>query len=383
MEGQREKSSRQQSRQPQRRGTSHEEIQCSTEGRLRPRNSNQDSLLVMTVATSHITFAILMMLKVSMVIVDLPAPERCHFPFRYKNKEYTDCTDKGQDVKRLWCSTTYDYNQDKKWRFCDNPPKNTAVLGNASVLITKGSSVTLTCSSDANPAVESYTWFKVDQSTPVGSGQQYSISNISSEDGGQYYCEARNKFGSENSSDVSITVKGEQGPVTVAVVAVLVCAVVCLLCVLFWLRYTGKCKKTQTTGNGDTVQSNTASMRSGRSRAAGASSADTAGDEDPYYSTIKPNCSRDATAGADVVAQYSTVQPHCSRDATAGADVVAQYSTVQPHCFRQTAGGAEDDFQYSVIQPHNLGQTTGAHGDDAHYANVQFNNDGAVKSYPL
>ncbi|KAL2086275.1 hypothetical protein ACEWY4_017334 [Coilia grayii] len=189
----------------------------------------------MTVAMSHITFAILMMLKVSMVIVDLPAPERCHFPFRYNKQEYTDCTDK--DGKRLWCSTTYDYNRDKKWRYCDNPPKNTAVLVSPSAVITKGSSVTLTCSSDANPAVESYTWFKVDQSTPVGSGQQHSISNISSEDGGQYYCEARNGYGAENASAVSITVEGEQGPVTVAVVAVLVCAVVCFLCVVLWLRY--------------------------------------------------------------------------------------------------------------------------------------------------
>ena len=73
-------------------------------------------------------------------------------------------------------------------------------------VINKGGTVTLTCSSDANPPVESYTWFKVDESTPVGSGQQYSISNIRSEDGGQYYCEARNNYGAENSSAVIITV---------------------------------------------------------------------------------------------------------------------------------------------------------------------------------
>ena len=125
--------------------------------------------------------------------------------------------------------------------------------------------MTLTCSSDANPPVESYTWFKVDESTPVGSGQQYSISNIRSEDGGQYYCEARNKYGAENSSAVSITVGGtsaslflfsddltcdspphfiyvslaplgEQSPVLTAVVAVIVCGVVCLLCVILWVR---------------------------------------------------------------------------------------------------------------------------------------------------
>ena len=68
--------------------------------------------------------------------------------------------------------------------------------------------MTLTCSSDANPPVENYTWFKVNESTPVGSGQQYSITNISSEDGGQYYCEARNKYGAGNSMTVSVIVEG-------------------------------------------------------------------------------------------------------------------------------------------------------------------------------
>ena len=83
-------------------------------------------------------------------------------------------------------------------------PKNTTVFTTPSGVITKGSSVTLTCSSDANPPVENYTWFKVGESTPVGSGQQYSITNIRSEDGGQYYCEARNKYGAEDSTAVSI-----------------------------------------------------------------------------------------------------------------------------------------------------------------------------------
>lgn len=84
-------------------------------------------------------------------------------------------------------------------------PKNTSASVRPDV-ITKGSSVNMTCSSDANPPVAIYTWFKVNESTPVGSGQQYSITNISSEDGGQYYCEARNEHGADNSSAVSITV---------------------------------------------------------------------------------------------------------------------------------------------------------------------------------
>ncbi|XP_076118411.1 uncharacterized protein LOC143099215 isoform X2 [Alosa pseudoharengus] len=123
-----------------------------------------------------------------------------------------------------------------------NSPKNTTVSLSYHDGTYKGNSVTLTCSSDANPPVESYmyTWFKVDESTPVGSGQQYSITNISSEDGGQYYCEVRNKYGAENSTAVSITVKGISGsggqsPVSTAVITVSVCGAVGLLCLVFFM----------------------------------------------------------------------------------------------------------------------------------------------------
>ncbi|XP_031417683.1 B-cell receptor CD22-like isoform X2 [Clupea harengus] len=149
-------------------------------------------------------------------------------------------------------------------------PKHTTVFTTPSGVITKGSSVTLTCSSDANPTVENYTWFKVNESTPVGSGQQYSITNISSEDGGQYYCEAKNTYGAEdstavsimegisdggqyycetrntygvgNSSIVSVIVEaGEQSPAMTAVITVSVCGLLGLFCGVFWLSK--KCKK--------------------------------------------------------------------------------------------------------------------------------------------
>ncbi|XP_048093039.1 B-cell receptor CD22-like, partial [Alosa alosa] len=110
--------------------------------------------------------------------------------------------------------------------------------------IAEGSRVTLTCSSHANPPVESYTWFKVNESTAVGSGQQYSITNISSEDGGQYYCEARNKYGAENSTTVSITVTSWQSPLSTAVITVSVCGAVGLLCLVFLMSK--KCKKNAT-----------------------------------------------------------------------------------------------------------------------------------------
>ncbi|KAK3530648.1 hypothetical protein QTP86_030913, partial [Hemibagrus guttatus] len=84
------------------------------------------------------------------------------------------------------------------------PPKNVLVSISPSGDTVEGSSVTLTCSSDANPPVQNYTWFKVNESSPVGSGQSYRAVQS-----GQYYCEAQNKHGSERSAAVSVTVNGE------------------------------------------------------------------------------------------------------------------------------------------------------------------------------
>ncbi|XP_052365398.1 sialoadhesin isoform X2 [Oncorhynchus keta] len=86
-------------------------------------------------------------------------------------------------------------------------PRNTSVSVSPSGEIVEGSSVTLTCSSDANPPVDKYTWYKKNVTSPKASGQRYSITNIISEDRGEYYCEAENKYGRLNSSSVSVDVQ--------------------------------------------------------------------------------------------------------------------------------------------------------------------------------
>ncbi|XP_034018141.1 protein sel-1 homolog 1 [Thalassophryne amazonica] len=45
--------------------------------------------------------------------------ELCIFPFSFQGKEYSECTTDGRGDGRLWCATTYDYDQDKKWGFCE------------------------------------------------------------------------------------------------------------------------------------------------------------------------------------------------------------------------------------------------------------------------
>uniref|UniRef100_A0A3Q1GZB2 Ig-like domain-containing protein n=1 Tax=Anabas testudineus TaxID=64144 RepID=A0A3Q1GZB2_ANATE len=73
--------------------------------------------------------------------------------------------------------------------------------------IVEGSSVTLTCSSDANPAAK-YTWYKSDTHLKsIHEEPQFVFRSIQSSDSGQYYCEAGNKLGTSRSESVSIDVK--------------------------------------------------------------------------------------------------------------------------------------------------------------------------------
>nr|XP_055060073.1 B-cell receptor CD22-like [Misgurnus anguillicaudatus] len=75
----------------------------------------------------------------------------------------------------------------------------------------EGDSVNLTCSSESNPPVHTYTWFKENETSSVGFGQTYSITNINSSHSGWFYCEAQNKVGSQRSAAVSVTVTGVHG----------------------------------------------------------------------------------------------------------------------------------------------------------------------------
>jgi hypothetical protein len=86
-------------------------------------------------------------------------------------------------------------------------PNHTSVYSSPSGGIEEGSSVTLSCSSDANPAAD-YTWFKEHEDSVGQSGQNFTITNITSELGGSYYCQPRNAIGHHNSTFLFIRVKG-------------------------------------------------------------------------------------------------------------------------------------------------------------------------------
>ncbi|XP_016134837.1 sialic acid-binding Ig-like lectin 11 [Sinocyclocheilus grahami] len=80
-------------------------------------------------------------------------------------------------------------------------PKNTSVRINPAGLVLEGRSVTLICSSDANPAVN-YTWYRDTERplNPVQTGSNLTINNTDPTHSGRYYCTAENTHGTQNSS---------------------------------------------------------------------------------------------------------------------------------------------------------------------------------------
>uniref|UniRef100_A0A8C6TD61 Ig-like domain-containing protein n=1 Tax=Neogobius melanostomus TaxID=47308 RepID=A0A8C6TD61_9GOBI len=79
-------------------------------------------------------------------------------------------------------------------------PKDTSVRVSPSGTLSTGQSVTLSCSSRANPAVQNFTWFRHSSQGPVSvsKGDTFSF-NFSQNIHGQYYCEAKNRAGKQAS----------------------------------------------------------------------------------------------------------------------------------------------------------------------------------------
>ncbi|XP_043969706.1 B-cell receptor CD22-like [Gambusia affinis] len=82
--------------------------------------------------------------------------------------------------------------------------------------ITEGRSVTLNCSSDANPEAK-YTWRKNNNQSVVSKDHQFVFSSILSSDSGLYYCTAQNELGKKTSGPVSVQVTYAPRPPSVSV----------------------------------------------------------------------------------------------------------------------------------------------------------------------
>ncbi|CAL8294040.1 unnamed protein product [Lota lota] len=132
-------------------------------------------------------------------------------------------------------------------------PKTPSVTMSPSGEIEEGSSVTLSCSSDANPAAN-YTWFK-DHGSVKESGQNVTITNITSELEGNYYCQARNAIGHHNSTFLFIKVTTSSQTAIVAVTTIGVVLATILLLVFLWMRRKRASRKARGQGGRpDTVE---------------------------------------------------------------------------------------------------------------------------------
>uniref|UniRef100_A0A4W6EJ71 B-cell receptor CD22 n=1 Tax=Lates calcarifer TaxID=8187 RepID=A0A4W6EJ71_LATCA len=98
------------------------------------------------------------------------------------------------------------------------PPKLPSVSVSPSGQIVEGSSVTLTCSSDANPAAK-YTWYKTNGNLELQplSKESLTFSSIQSSDSGDYHCTAENELGNNTSKSISIDVTCERTYLSVSV----------------------------------------------------------------------------------------------------------------------------------------------------------------------
>ncbi|XP_071361405.1 Fc receptor-like protein 5 isoform X2 [Trachinotus anak] len=113
------------------------------------------------------------------------------------------------------------------------PPKLPSVSVSPSGEIVEGSSVTLTCSSDANPAAK-YTWYKENEDSPKASGQIFTITELRPEHSGNYYCEAQNTRGRHSSTLHQVVVGGAWKLIVIATVSAIVLAFI-PISVFLWI----------------------------------------------------------------------------------------------------------------------------------------------------
>ncbi|XP_008285116.1 B-cell receptor CD22-like isoform X1 [Stegastes partitus] len=122
------------------------------------------------------------------------------------------------------------------------PPMNVSVSV-APQQVLEGSSVNLTCSSDANPPADSYAWYKTAVSgsmLQMGSGQMLFLPSMEASHNGLYLCLARNSVGENNSTEVLLVMAEKlQTSPSIAVlvgIGVALCVTLMIVLLLFWKK---------------------------------------------------------------------------------------------------------------------------------------------------
>ncbi|XP_047189919.1 hemicentin-2 isoform X2 [Scophthalmus maximus] len=118
---------------------------------------------------------------------------------------FTAISSGDRGVYHCKCENQYGHNSIMKSLDVLYAPKLPSVSVSPNGEIVEGSSVNLTCSSDANPPAD-YTWYKENEDSPKASEQIFNIADVRAEHGGNYLCAAQNIRGRHNST-VRLTVK--------------------------------------------------------------------------------------------------------------------------------------------------------------------------------
>ncbi|XP_057699996.1 titin-like isoform X1 [Corythoichthys intestinalis] len=112
--------------------------------------------------------------------------------------------------------------------------------------VSMGSTVRLTCTSDANPAA-SYFWFKDHEESPRSTEAMFNIINFQQDNEGEYHCVARNSQGSRNATVLLRAEKfrsWSQGALTAVAVRYATTGLLLILLLvtvlLFWKKTTSK-----------------------------------------------------------------------------------------------------------------------------------------------
>ncbi|XP_034543843.1 sialoadhesin-like [Notolabrus celidotus] len=113
-------------------------------------------------------------------------------------------------------------------------PKLPSVSVSPSAEIVEGSSVNLTCSSDANPAA-TYTWYKENEDSPIAVGPVFTITDLRAEHNGNYYCEAQNSRGRHNSTLHLIYLAGARISAALGSITAVLLAII-FLAFFLWTR---------------------------------------------------------------------------------------------------------------------------------------------------
>uniref|UniRef100_A0AAY5KXB5 B-cell receptor CD22 n=1 Tax=Esox lucius TaxID=8010 RepID=A0AAY5KXB5_ESOLU len=197
-------------------------------------------------------------------------------------------------------------------------PKNILASVSPSGEIVEGSSVTLTCNSDANPPVDNYTWYKKTVTSPKASGQRYNITNITSEDSGEYYCEATNVIGNRSSDLICLMFLEKQSLVIPVVVGITVVILVLILCLsgFIWFRKKAPKSVSDTKDKSDNEQGNS-NPTYGNISSIGVSSEKRDQSDDLHYTSVDIH-----RAKMQDVPLYSNTQPQ-------EQDEVVQYAAVK------------------------------------------------------